>query len=89
MTKTLEEKVKALKERVGNKVFYYDDCLGITSITTLKKYNLIHKVNRIEKKSLSLDNIVELLNFYSEDEEYRLENGKIYCYEREYGYQFN
>ena len=89
MAKTLEEKVKELRERVGNNVFYYDDCNGITTIATLKKYNLIHKVNRDRKVSMSIEEVVDLLNMIDEDNEYFVEDDKVCYIEHEYGYQLN
>lgn len=90
MAKTLNEKVEALRKRVGDSVFYYDDCKGITTIETLKKYNLIHKVNRNRKVSMSIEEVVDLLNMLDEDcNEYFVEDNKICYIEHEYGYQLN
>ena len=90
MAKTLEEKVKALRERVGDNVFYYDDCKGITTVETLKKHNLIHKVNRNRKVSMSIEEVVDLLNMIDEDEHgYFIEGDKVCYIEHEYGYQLN
>ena len=94
MRKETMRKVEELKAKVGNNVFNEMDCIGIISITTLRKYNLIENAVEVMKEEVSLDELINEVNnmiggdCYGMEGEYINENGKIYYVSHIEGYKF-
>jgi len=99
--KSMEEKVMEMKKRVGNGLFTREQCRGITSIDTLKKYGYIEYVEETEVYEYELEDIAKMLNewmdagemgWYVYDqnraEEFKALDGRIYKFVTHYGYRF-
>ena len=101
MDRTVEmnKKVALLKEKVGNNIFNRNECYGITTITTLKKYGYIERCEEEKITEYTLEEIVEMLNKTIEEDcskyfehgysyEYKAINGKPCKVEHFTGYRF-
>ena len=90
----LKLKVDKVKEKVGNKLFGREECAGITTIATLKKYGYIEKVHEEITEELDLDEIVRLLTIalynteFEDIFEYKVIDNKVYEIEHREGYRF-
>lgn len=78
----MERKLVLLKEKVGNRIFNRRACEGITSIQTLKKYNLVEWCEEKKITEYTLEEIVDALNDTIGQDCYEpFEEGYSYCYE--------
>lgn len=95
MREETAKKIEELRAKVGNKLFFTEDCAGIVSVSTLKKYNLIETVQEeVERREYSLDELIEEINgmigedCYGMEGSFINENGKIFYSRKAFGYKF-
>jgi len=95
MKEETARKIEELRKKVGNGLFFPADCVGIISISTLAKYNLIENAEEVvEKREYSLDELIEEINemigedCYDMEGSFVNENGRIFYVRKAYGYKF-